>query len=254
MLIAVINQSTNVSDADVLSMTTAIADQVRLDAAPLWDRPPASVISYGTMPGSNQGEKQKALQAVVPAAAHGITLVDDIPDQPKGVLGYHTEDEGGKLWGIVATNPSLENGAKTLTGDWSVSSILSHEILEMYIDPNCNLWATDNNGQIVSFEVCDPVEGPTYAVNNVSVANFVTPAYFDPLAATNGKTKFDKLGSLKQPFTLLQDGYYIYATSGKEQQKQGAAMLGGDNLPKWRQSAKEGFFARTRRRRDLLGG
>jgi len=247
MLIAVINQSTNVSDEDVLTMTTAIANQVRKDAAPLWDRPPAAVISYGSMPGKTHAEKQAELSKRVPKQAHGITLVDDIPDQPKGVLGYHTEDEGGKLWGIVATNPSLENGGKALTGDWSVASILSHEILEMYIDPNCNLWATNDEGQIISFEVCDPVEGPTYDVDGVSLSNFVTPAYFDPLAAKNGKTLFDKLGKLKAPFTLMPDGYYIYASSGAEHQK------GGETLPKWRQSAKEGYFARTRRRRSLLG-
>jgi hypothetical protein len=35
----------------------------------------------------------------VPVAAHGIALVDTIKDQPAGVLGYHTEDPGGKLWG-----------------------------------------------------------------------------------------------------------------------------------------------------------
>ncbi len=247
MLIAVINQSSNVSDADVLTMTSAIAKQVRDDVAPVWDRPPAAIISYGSMAGKNLSEQKKEMAKRVPAAAHGITLVDNIPDGPKDVLGYHTEDQGGKLWGIVATNPSLENGAKALTGDWSVASVLSHEILEMFIDPNCNLWATNGSGEIISFEVCDPVEGPTYAVDGVSVSNFVTPAYFDPLAAQNGKTLFDKLGQLKKPFTLMPDGYYVYASSGSEKQK------GGETLPKWRQSAKEGFFARTHRRQTMLG-
>src|SRR5690348_8032798 len=99
MLIAVINQSSNVDDADVLKMTSAIAKQVRDDVAPLWDRPPAAVISYGTIPGKNLGEQRSEMAKRVPAAAHGITLVDNIPDGPKDVLGYHTEDQGGKLWG-----------------------------------------------------------------------------------------------------------------------------------------------------------
>ena len=169
MLIAILNQSKLVSDEDAASMTQAIAAQVRLDAAPLWDRAPAAVIFY-----TNPKD--------VPAAAHGIALVDTIKDQPKGVLGFHTEDEGGKLWGVVAAKPELDNGGKATTADWSVSSVLSHEVLEMFIDPNCNLWANDGHGKAYSFEVCDPVEAPTYEVNGVSVSNFVTPAWFDPLS------------------------------------------------------------------------
>ncbi len=237
MLIAVLNQSTRVTDADALTMTTAIATQVRLDAAPLWDRAPATVVFYAA-------KTQAAVKAEVPAQAHGITIVDAIPDQPQGVLGYHTEDQGGKIWGIVAASPSLDNGAKILAGDWSVSSILSHEVLEMFVDPNCNLWASDGQHKVYSFEVCDPVEAPTYDVNGVSVSNFVTPAWFDPLAAANNKTQFDRSSLLKKPFTLLPSGYMVYSTAGKEQQVQ------GDKMPGWRMESKERHFARSHRRRS----
>ena len=155
MLIAILNQSKLVTDTDAVTMTEAIATQVRMDAAPLWDRAPAAVVFY-TDP------------AAVPAAAHGIAIVDTIQDQPKGVLGFHTEDRGGKLWGVVAAQPELDNGGKVTTGDWSVSSVLSHEVLEMYVDPNCNLWANDGKGSAYSFEVCDPVEAPTYTVSGAA--------------------------------------------------------------------------------------
>jgi hypothetical protein len=227
MLIAILNQSTLVSDADAAAMTEAIATQVRLDAAPLWDRAPAAVIFY-TDPGA------------VPAAAHGIALVDTIKDQPKGVLGFHTEDHGGKLWGVVAAKPELDSGAKVTTGDWSVSSVLSHEVLEMFIDPNCNLWANDGNGSAYSFEVCDPVEAPTYAVSGVSVSNFVTPSWFDSQAAATAG--FDKLGKLTAPFTIVKGGYVVYESAGKQQQKF------GDEFPAWRKEMKSGPLARTRRR------
>jgi hypothetical protein len=227
MLIAILNQSKLVTDADAVTMTEAIATQVRMDAAPLWDRAPAAVVFY-TDP------------AAVPAAAHGIAIVDAIQDQPKGVLGFHTEDRGGKLWGVVAAQPELDNGGKVTTGDWSVSSVLSHEVLEMYIDPNCNLWANDGKGSAYSFEVCDPVEAPTYTVSGVSVSNFVTPAWFDPLAAATAQ--FDKLGQLKTPFSILKGGYVVYESAGKEHQKF------GDEFPDWRKEMKTGPLARTRRR------
>jgi hypothetical protein len=216
-----------VSNADAATMTEAIATQVRLDAAPLWDRAPAAVVFY-TDP------------SAVPAAAHGIAIVDTIQDQPQGVLGFHTEDQGGKLWGVVAAKPELDNGAHVTTGDWSVSSVLSHEVLEMFVDPNCNLWANDDKGSGYSFEVCDPVEAPSYTISNVSVSNFVTPAWFDPLASKSAQ--FDKLGHLTAAFSILKGGYVVYESEGKQRQKF------GDEFPHWRQEMKSGPLARTRRR------
>ena len=227
MLIAILNQSTLVSNADAAAMTQAVAAQVRFDAAPLWDRAPAAVIFY-TDPGA------------VPAAAHGVAIVDTIQNQPQGVLGFHTEDQGGKQWGVVAAKPELDNGAKTTSGDWSVSSVLSHEVLEMFVDPNCNLWANDGKGSAYSFEVCDPVEAPTYQVSGISVANFITPSWFDPLAAPSAQ--FDKLGHLTQAFSILQGGYVVYESAGQQQQKF------GEEFPEWRKAMKSGPMARTRRR------
>jgi hypothetical protein len=227
MLIAILNQSTLVTNADAATMTQAVATQVRLDAAPLWDRSPAAVIFYTNA-------------ADVPATAHGIAIVDTIQDQPQGVLGFHTEDQGGKLWGVVAAKPELDNGGQVLTGDWSVSSVLSHEVLEMFVDPNCNLWADDGKGSAYSFEVCDPVEAPSYAVSDVSVSNFVTPSWFDPLAAATAQ--FDKLGQLSAAFSILKGGYVVYESAGKAQQKF------GDEFPDWRKQMKTGPLARTRQR------
>jgi len=229
MLIAILNQSKLVDDADAQAMTEAVAKQVRYDAAPIWDRAPAAVVFYKTA-------------SAVPQGSHGIAIVDTIKNQPKGVLGFHTEDMGGKLWGVVAAKPELDAGGKVTTGDWSVSSVLSHEVLEMFVDPNCNLWANDGKGGVYSFEVCDPVEAPTYAVDGISVSNFVTPAWFDPLAAKGAGAQFDKLGKLPGPFSMLKGGYLVYTSAGKEHQKFGA------QFPAWRRDMKGGVMARTRRR------
>jgi hypothetical protein len=228
MLIAIMNQSTLVSNDDAQKMTQAVAAQVRYDAAPMWDRAPAAVIFY-TDPNS------------VPEQAHGIYLVDTVNNAPAGVLGFHTEDQRGKLWGVVAAKPELDNGASVTTGDWSVSSVLSHEVLEMYVDPNCNLWSSNGHGRVYSLEVCDPVEAPTYEVNGVSVSNFVTPAWFDPQAPKTAQ--FDKLGNLAAPFGILPGGYVVYSSEGREHQKF------GDRFPDWRKEMKTGPAARTLRRR-----
>jgi hypothetical protein len=227
MLIAILNQSTLVANADVATMTEAIATQIQFDAAPIWDRAPAAVVFY-TDP------------AAVPAGAHSITIVDTIQDQPKGVLGLHTEDQSAQLFGVVAAKPELDNGGQVTTGDWSVSSTLSHEVLEMFVDPNCNLWANDGKGTAYSLEVCDPVEAPTYPVDGVSVSNFVTPSWFDPLAPATAQ--FDKQGQLTAGFSVLPGGYMVYEHAGQEYQQF------GEEFPNWRKEMKTGPLARTRRR------
>src|SRR6185437_12983234 len=68
-----------------------------------------------------------------PAAGARHSARGHHPGPAPGVLGFHTEDQGGKLWGVVAAKPELDNGAKVTTGDWSVSSVLSHEVLEMFV-------------------------------------------------------------------------------------------------------------------------
>ena len=231
MLIAILNQSTLVTDDQVATMTRAIAKQVKLDAAPLWDRSPAAVIYY-------------SVHGPVPPNAHVITVVDTIQNVPKGVLGFHTEDKGGRLWGVVAAKPELDAHGQVMTGDWSVSSVLSHEVLELFIDPNCNLWATNNRGRVYSFEVCDPVEAPSYTVDEISVSNFVTPAWFDPLAVQKRTTHFDKLGLLSESFSILKGGYAVYASEGKEKQVFGA------EFPEWRKEMKTGDLSRTTLRRQ----
>jgi len=227
MLIAILNQSTVISNADASAMTEAVAEQVRLDAAPLWERAPAAVVFY-TDPGA------------VPARAHGIAIVDTIQNQPQGVLGFHTEDQGGRLWGIVAAKPALDNGGQATVGDWSVSSLLSHEVLEMFVDPNCNLWANDGKGSFYCLEVCDPVEAPTYTVSGTSVCNFVTPAWFDPLAPATAQ--FDKLGQLSAAFSILKGGYVVYESAGQAHQDF------GNDFPNWRKEITSGPLARGRLR------
>ena len=227
MLIAILNQSTVVANADVATMTEAIASQVQNDVAPVWDKAPAEVVFY-TDP------------TAVPAGAYGIAIVDTIDDQPQGVLGFHTEAQVAQMWGVVAAQPELDNGGKATTGDWSVSSTLSHEVLETFVDPNCNLWANDGKGSVYSLEVCDPVEAPTYTVSGVSVSNFVTPSWYDPLAPANAQ--FDKLGQLTAGFSILPGGYMVYECKGKEQEQWGS------KYPGWRKAMKNGPMARTQRR------
>jgi len=228
MIIAVINQSTLVTDDEAARMTAAVHTQLAADFAPAWQRAAPAAVFYGN-------------PAEIPPGAHGVALVDTIDGAPVGVLGYHTEDASGQ-WGVVAAKPELDNGAQVLTGDWAVSAVLSHEVLELAGDPSCSFWGAAGR-RLFCLEVCDPVEAPSYLIDGVAVSNFVTPAWFDPGATTG---PFDQLGLLAGPFGVLPAGYVVYISGGREHQKF------GEEFPGWRSEMKTGPLARTRRRRAQL--
>lgn len=92
--------------------------------------------------------------------------------------------------------------------DWTVS--LSHELLELIIDPNCRAYlpGPDPRPQAApgdwvwhTYEVCDAVERTEYQIDGVSVSNFVTPAYFGAEGTDRARTDF--LGIGVAPFGLL---------------------------------------------------
>jgi hypothetical protein len=143
----------------------------------------------------------------VPGGAWPIYILTD-PDTA-GALGYHDLDPLGTPYGRVFTKPTKAAGV-------SLSSVLSHETIEAFIDPWANLWADGLGGESVAFEACDPVEASSYTVFGVEVSNFVTRAWFD----VNDKVgPFDHLHHLSKPRTLEKGGYEIIMSDGTVTQR-----------------------------------
>ena len=104
-----------------------------------------------------------------------------------GALGYHDTNAAALPVGFVfVLDPN----------DWTVT--LSHEALELIVDPNVNLLVPGPDPRkatrtvLHAYEVCDAVERTTYQIDGVTVSNFVTPAYF--AAGNNKGTRNDFLG------------------------------------------------------------
>lgn len=227
--IVVINKSTLVSNDDVKLMTRACATQLRHHAAPLWGKEPIPVM----------------YSSILEDAAPGtwvIAILDDA-DQA-GDLGWHTEEQGDLIYGRVFAKPSLDAGGTALSGKYAVSSVLSHEVLETFVDPNVSLWAQSSTGLLISYEVCDPVESDGYDItvyqHKVAVSNFVTPAWFDPQAS--GSDQFDYLSKVHAPFTMSRGGYWVQMTEGKVTQKF------GEHFPEWKKGSKQIDTSRAARR------
>lgn len=227
MLICVVNESTLCPSPDVSHWVDACAVQAQRHAAPAWDLSKPSVLFVDTL-------------AHVPAWAPFVVLLDT-PGQA-GALGYHTEAPNGRVYGRVFAKPTLDNQV-------TVSSVLSHEILEMLGDPAVNAWRQANDGRLWALELCDPVEstGYTIPVNGalVEVSDFVLPSFFDDAATSSKKTSFV---GLHGAFRLAKGGYAVVMAGGKMTQ------ILGDEYPEWRLTGKEFPAARTERRLAMPDG
>lgn len=234
MFVVVQNHSTRVTDADVALMVRAVAHQVRYDVAPAWGSKTASVVFLPT-------------GAAVPAGSYAIGVYDNA-DQADA-LGYHSEESDGTVYGKVFASPVLDNGGTVLEGELSVSAVLSHEVLETFVDPHIQLWASDGGDSLYAYEACDAVEDGAYTVHldhgrhPVSVSNFVLPAYFDAQAPAG--TKVDHLGQLTKPFEISKGGYAVKITLGQDTK---VGQVFGERFPEWKKDSKRHPLARLARR------
>jgi len=232
--IAILNQSTVVTNADAKLIAQAIDKQLKKHAAPAWNAGSWSCAAYVTNSGA------------VPASAYQLVILDDA-DQA-GTLGYHDVDPQGRPYAKVFAKTVLDNGGDVMGSSNSVSVTCSHEALEIFGDPPAVYWAQMPDGDLVALELCDPVEADGYAISvglfppkQVMVSNFVLPAYFD-----GGETgvKYDYLGKLTAPFLMTPGGYQIVMTGGTVSQNF------GKEYPKWKKAGKKFPTARTARRKS----
>lgn len=184
--IAVINESSAISDADVQKMMPAFEQQWNKDLAPVWGVDPST---FTFVPKSQ-----------MPAAGAGswwLVFLDD-SDQA-GALAYHDLTNDGL--------PISKVFVKTLKGDnASVSVGATHELCEMAVDPWLNSAYQDPHGVFWAGEVCDPVESDQYGyqINGVLVTDFVTPNWF---GHQHAGSSIDLKAHAHAPFAVLSGGY-----------------------------------------------
>lgn len=192
----------------------AVDEQLRLHVGPLWRIIPPRV-SYSA-------------DGSVPEGSTPLIVTDE--SEHVNALGYHTEANDGQPFGVVMAKTVMDNGGTLITGPNSVSSVLSHEVLEIVGDPAVNLWAAAPTGFEYAVELCDPVEGDSYELLGVHVSNFVLPSWFDALARPDAR--FDFLDYLRAPYTMTRNGYLIRAKGDKVE------LVFGASFPEWKKDVK----------------
>ena len=163
--IAIINFS-SLNDQEVQRAIRAVNRQVTEDFMPIWGA--GRICKLHSSPWG-PGDEDVLAEDPVPADSV-IYLIDE--GSIAWALGYHSINSLEIPVGFVFIDP----------GDWTIT--LSHEVLELIIDPTVNIWVPGphptlpNRYLFHSYEVCDAVERFSYLIDGVEVSDFVTPAYF----------------------------------------------------------------------------
>lgn len=183
--IDIINACTVLTNAEIQAAIPALQKQITRDFYPAW------------------GIKAHLFfvpKGARPRAGHWwIAMLDD--SDIAGALGYHDLAAGGLPIGKVFAATDQRYGLS-----WTVT--LSHELLEMLVDPNVNLAAQVDDQTIFAYEACDACEADElgYRIDGVLVSDFVMPEWFENMPHAKG-TRFDYGGHLKKPLALAPGGY-----------------------------------------------
>jgi hypothetical protein len=182
--LAIINESTSISDQDVQNMMPALEQQWNNDLRSVWGVEEAALIFVP--------------KGQAPAPGTWWVVYLDNSDQA-GALAYHDLTNDGlpisKIFvkSILSDNSSISVGA-------------SHELCEMAVDPWLNSAYQDPQGTFWAGEVCDPVEDDKYGyqIGQILVSDFVTPNWF---AHQYAQAAMDFKGNANASFAVLSGGY-----------------------------------------------
>jgi hypothetical protein len=188
MQIAVWDKSRQ-KDEDVRRVVKAVDNQIRFHVAPAWRLQPADVIYYPR----SQRPPEDAM----------VIVVDD--KTVGGENGRHIETRRGDVRGSAHAGSVKANRV-------TLSLTISHEIVETFVNPTCNLFAQDDRDtkkvRVYPLEVCDPVQDAAYEIRAdgraVQVSDFVYPAWFD-CNAERGAV-MDHMRVLERPFRIYAGG------------------------------------------------
>ena len=223
--IAVINESTAISNSDVQDMIPAFDAQWNNELNDVWGVGAAqfAFVDRGITP---------------PAGSWWVVFLDD-SDQAKALAYHDLTDEGLPISKVFV---------KTILADKaSVSVAATHEICEMAVDPWLNSAYQDAQGTFWAGEVCDPVEDDQYGyeIDGILVTDFITPNWFGhehPVGDIDFKSR------ASAAFEVLTGGY-----AQKWDPQAGWQQITGAKAQKSKKAHAQRGSRRERRKRQWKG-
>jgi hypothetical protein len=205
-VVTIRNNSAFVAASDLAVWASAINQQVLNDVTPVWG------VNAQVTPAATQTNVTgvNAASAPLPSGNIVCTLYDG-DDPTTTVMGDHFVDKTG-LPGCEVNVASVQFWGQT------VSVVLSHEIIEMLVNP----WLdglvvipapqlNPGGNFLYTREICDPVQGYTYQVNGVPVSDFVYPVFFQNIVTAAQMDKMNLVHIALTPAAGLMSYRY---TSG----------------------------------------
>jgi hypothetical protein len=206
--VALVSLTRDVSSGNLMQVAAAVQKQVARDFTPLWG-------IHATV-----GAFERLHD--VPNDYHPVVLFGE-PDELLGQLESEIGDvsaarlveqfAAGRIGGIHLNAFTRQPFSLVkASDDWSVT--VSHEILEMLVDPYGNRLVagrhpTDPDERVrYLVEVCDPCQAVCYPVNGWKVSDFATPRFFDPVE--NPAAFYSFTGALERPLQILDGGYITW--------------------------------------------
>ena len=181
--VALVSEVGQIAPAQLNQVAAALQKQVARDFGPIWQID-ATVDPFPTL-------------RDVPLGYWPIVIKEQIDND--NAAGYHKTENGQPL------------ALVRYADDWAMTC--SHECLEMLADPSGDRIVAgqsphpDQGRVLFLVEVCDPSELArfAYTVNGITVSDFYTPHFFDPVA--NPGARYSFTGAISQPRQVLPGGY-----------------------------------------------
>ena len=195
--IAIVNFSNQLADQQVQEAIRAVNRQVVEDFIPIWGAGRICKIHEPVFD-----------PADIDALANDPVFADSViyivnEGLIEGALGFHDLNARDIPFGFVfVLNPQ----------DWTVT--LSHEVLELIIDPTVNIFVPGpdprnaDNVVLHTYEACDAVERTAYEIDHIAVSNFLTPSYFT--IGEGAGTRNDFLGVDVSSFDVTQGSHIAF--------------------------------------------
>jgi hypothetical protein len=224
--ITVVNLSKKLSDNEVRKVLNAIQVQVTEHFTQEWNNN-----ALLELVPSAAAERNVVVDGITTPTVYLGDSVDDSHTGAENIKGFHDQNAQSQPYGFVYLDVCKKYGE-----DWSIT--LSHEILEMLVDPDAVMRVDDprtaHHGDSYALEVCDPTQADSYLIGNVRVCNFVTRRFFGLHGKLKGMNYLDlpQVQFMPRPkgYTQLFDrhGYsqQIWGEESTENIKAARALLG----------------------------
>lgn len=197
--ISIINFATDLTDRSVQDAIRAVNRQIREDFSSKWGAVWDLRLHAAAFDPRNSADIPEE-----PVQGEAVLYLVDQSHLP-GALGYHALNTREKPFGFVfMVDPD----------EWTVT--LSHEALELIIDPTVNVLVPGpdprpgraQNIVLHAYEVCDAVERTSYEIDGIRVSNFITQQWFAEGDALG--TRNDFLGVGVPSFGATQDSHLAF--------------------------------------------